>query len=495
MKGYGFHWFRRDLRITGNPALQWSWKRHQGRVVGLFFFDKKFLSRPDFSTNRFQFFLHTLRKLKAELKAVGSDLLFFDIGPFEGIQCLFDQLDATNVIWPETISWNRDYESFARDRDLRMENFLKERGIDFHTDRDHLLLEPHELFKNEDPEEGYQVYTPFSKRWKELFQTQDVQFRITSQKKSLNQFKSNRSPDSKLFDLSVPVLGVPENNLLETYLEQNSKRVTIPIPETGLATALERLRDFKTQISNYATNRDVPSIDGTSGLSIFFKNGSLTVPQVIAALGLEADAKNRVTGQGKFLNELIWREFYYHILWRHPHVENQSFQSQYDRMPWDNREDYFQAWKSGLTGFPVVDAGMRQLNETGWMHNRVRMIVASFLTKDLLVDWRWGERFFMEKLLDGDLAPNNGGWQWAASTGCDPQPYFRIFNPILQSKKFDPEGSYIKRFVPELQNLGPEDIHEPPHLLRGDYPQPIVNHFEQREKALAMYQRISGKEV
>ena len=199
-------------------------------------------------------------------------------------------------------------------------------------------------------------------------------------------------------------------------------------------------------------------------------------------------------GEAKFVSEIIWREFYYYILSRNPRVERESFNPLYSKIAWKNNEEWFSAWKEGRTGFPIVDAGMRELNETGWMHNRVRMIVASFLTKDLHIDWRWGEQYFMEKLLDGDLAPNNGGWQWAASTGCDPQPYFRVFNPYLQSEKFDPTGVYIKRFIPELKDCPVKLIHEPPQdLMNRNYPAPMVDHSVQRLEAIALYKSRPSK--
>ena len=214
----------------------------------------------------------------------------------------------------------------------------------------------------------------------------------------------------------------------------------------------------------------------------------MTTGQILTYLKLEPYTK-KTTGRDVYFSELIWREFYYHVLYRHPRVESESFNLKYKELTWENNKDYFQAWKNGKTGFPIVDAGMRELKETGWMHNRVRMIVASFLTKDLLVDWRWGENYFMETLLDGDLAPNNGGWQWAASTGCDPQPYFRIFNPWSQSKKFDPDGIYIKKHIPELKDVPSRNLHEP-GIKVANYPQPIVEHKVQRELALAMYKKL-----
>jgi deoxyribodipyrimidine photo-lyase len=254
------------------------------------------------------------------------------------------------------------------------------------------------------------------------------------------------------------------------------------------------LREFRRRsLVDYKDRRDYPSVDATSRLSIYFKNGSITPAMVLAETGLEHSEFKNKDGPTHFVKEIAWREFYYHVLHHRPEVEHSAFLERYRDLPWENREDWFEAWKQGLTGFPIVDAGMRQLLTTGWMHNRMRMIVASFLTKDLLIDWKWGERWFMEQLLDGDLAPNNGGWQWAASTGCDPQPYFRIFNPKLQSEKFDADGDYIREFVPELREVNLRAIHEPhAHGYVGSYPAPIVEHALQRDKALALYRIESG---
>ena len=231
--------------------------------------------------------------------------------------------------------------------------------------------------------------------------------------------------------------------------------------------------------------------EGTSGLSVFFKNGTVTVPLIIAAYELEHLKFNGDDGATKFLKELVWREFYYHVMWHFPRCETEAFQEHYKDIPWENDENLFDAWKQGRTGYPIVDAAMRQLKTTGLMHNRARMIVASFLTKDLHIDWRWGERWFMEQLLDGDLAPNNGGWQWAASTGCDAQPYFRIFNPTRQSERFDPDGAYIKHFVPELRQVDSSEIHEPSAKTRKacDYPMPIVDHKPRAIKAQMMFKK------
>jgi deoxyribodipyrimidine photo-lyase len=259
----------------------------------------------------------------------------------------------------------------------------------------------------------------------------------------------------------------------------------VPIPPAGSVAALARLRRFTPRLAEYKGARDLPSLDGTSRLSIYFKNGSLTPAQAIAALEVGDATFAEGSSRSAFLREIVWREFYYHVLWHRPDVETQAFLPQFRKLRWQNREDWFEAWKAGRTGYPLVDAGMRQLAETGWMHNRVRMVVASFLTKDLLIDWRWGERYFMDRLLDGDLAPNNGGWQWAASTGCDPQPYFRIFNPTLQSQKFDPDGTYLRSYLPERK----DDDRKAIHLPR----KPIVDHAKQKVKALAMYKKAAGR--
>lgn len=488
IENYSIHWFRRDLRIAGNKALKWNHKKFDGRVLGLFCFDKDFLDREDFSHNRFQFFLETLKSLKKELNLIGGDLLLIDEPPLKAFKKIFNILEKNQISLPQTITWNRDYEPFARKRDQEIKDFLNDEDIEFETFRDHLVIEPHELTKSDSQTEGYQVYSPFARKWLELFQQDDFSKRVKEQKNGFSYLKkiiSNQS--TKILNLKWNHVLQPDQlkDSLDDYIESNSKKVDVPIPETGSAAVYKQLEQFKSKINSYKDDRDLPYVEGTSRFSLFLKNGSLTISQVIHFFDLQPYKKAK-SSKEKFLSELIWREFYYHILYRHPEVETESFLEKYKNLKWENNKDWFEAWKNGQTGFPIVDAGMRELNQTGWMHNRVRMIVASFLTKDLLIDWRWGEKYFMDKLLDGDLAPNNGGWQWAASTGCDPQPYFRIFNPWLQSKKFDPDGEYIKTYIPELKDLESKKLHSP---IEGqkDYPAPIVDHKEQREKALKLY--------
>lgn len=472
MNQYAIHWFRRDLRVVGNPALEYAHKKYEGRVLGLFSFDSQFLSRSDFSPNRFQFFLESLKALQKELQSLGGDLIVLDQGPDETWQNLISQLAQKKLSLPNLVTWCRDYEPFARDRDARVEKILKAKNIEIQTFRDHLLIEPHEVCKNNTVDEGYQVFTPFANKWLEVFKTDDVQERITQKKKAS-------------FKMSWKDLNLNLRDSLAEFSKKNQKQVSIPIPAAGSVEALASLKKFKKLLGTYDQSRDFPALEGTSKLSIYLKNGSLATSQVIHYLNLQPYHK-ALKPEAKFFSELIWREFYYHILYRHPRVEKEAFISKYKKIKWSNNEKYFSAWQEGKTGFPIVDAGMRELKETGWMHNRVRMIVASFLTKDLLIDWRWGEEHFMQQLLDGDLAPNNGGWQWAASTGCDPQPYFRIFNPWLQSAKFDPQGEYIKKYLPELKNIESKKLHQPILDLRT-YPKPIVDHSVQRDKALLMY--------
>ena len=268
---------------------------------------------------------------------------------------------------------------------------------------------------------------------------------------------------------------------MQKYLAETEKRVSPELreggPRPGHAAARDLLKKFRDgALADYGRGRDVPSISGTSKMSIYLKHGAITVPQIVSLLKLGPASKG---DDLKYLQELVWREFYTHILYHRPDVEVRTFKEKYRDLPWENNRKHFRAWCEGRTGYPIVDAGMRQLNATGWMHNRVRMIVASFLTKDLRIDYRWGEKYFMEKLLDGDLAPNNGGWQWAASTGCDAQPYFRIFNPTSQGEKFDPDGKYVRHWVPELADRPERELHVPLN--------PIVNHARAREKTLAMF--------
>lgn len=498
---YGLHWFRRDLRIAGNTALRKSHLQYRGRVLGIFCFDPVFLSREDFSFDRFGFFLATLVALRDELRSIGGDLLVLDGGPREAMEKLFSELKEAKVPLPVSVSLNRDYEPFARQRDARMSSWLKEVcGIEVLTERDHLLIEPEEIQKDQGG--FYQVYSAFARKWFDLFSREAVQGRIREQVRGLEEWDKRRKGQgsSSLFSIQwSDLLGkrVMELDALQMFREAVQKKVSVHLPEAGAGVALKRLDEFAFALSEYSYARDFPAnLNGTSHLSIYIKNGSITVPQIIARLGLGNCRFREGTGQSVFLQELVWREFYYSILYHCPRVETEAFLPQYRDLNWENREDLFEAWKNGQTGYPIVDAAMRELMTTGWMHNRARMIVASFLTKDLLIDWRWGERYFMNRLLDGDLAPNNGGWQWAASTGCDPQPYFRVFNPVLQGKKFDPQGEYVRRHIPELRSVSLRELHAPSLEVarRCGYPAPVVGHSSRRLMALRLYSQKRSRE-
>ena len=493
LEAFGVHWFRRDLRVSGNLALKWNLQKTQGRTLGVFFFDSKFLSRPDFSHHRFGFFLQSLKALKTELRQRGGDLWVIDKPPEEGFKWIFSGVSQL----PTHVSWNRDYEPFARARDARMLQLFDKEGIQVHTERDHLVIEPHELVKESSDSPFYKVYTPFAKKWGSIFLGQEIQKRIHAQKEALEELEKRDRGQELERDFRLRWDSLHENfkskenvrDALEDFIQENQKRLTIPLPPAGSLAAFRAVKEFLPKLPRYLEDRDYPAVSGTSKLSIYFKNGSLTPALFLSYVDLAGTHLSQKNGKSQFFKELIWREFYYHILYHRPEVENEAFLTRYKDLEWSNQNRWFEAWKRGQTGYPIVDAGMRQLSTTGWMHNRVRMIVASFLTKDLLIDWQWGEKYFMNQLLDGDLAPNNGGWQWAASTGCDPQPYFRIFNPTLQGKKFDPRGEYIRKFVPELKKKSDKEIHQP----SSGYVEPIVDHALQRQRALALFRKLPPK--
>lgn len=491
---YGIHWFRRDLRIAGNEALSKNIESHDGQTLGVFCFDAKFLSRDDFSYNRFQFFLHTLKSLKQEMNNLGGDLLVLNKEPEESFVMVLRHLEKHNIGKPNQVTWNRDYEPYAIKRDEKLKEYFRKQKIETKNFRDHLIIEPHELTKKSSDTEGYQVYTPFSRMWLSLFSEENnIAKRTHKEALGLDYLESLKKKSVKKL-ISLKWKDLFSTNMLKDHLdkfiESNKEHVKIDIPEAGTLAALKQLDEFKEDLTNYGKHRDVPHLQGTSRMSMFLKNGSITTAHIINELNLRPYDKKATTGHQKYLSELIWREFYYHALYRNPENEKEAFLKKYKDLKWHNNKKWFEAWKEGKTGFPIVDAGMRELKTTGWMHNRVRMIVASFLTKDLLIDWQWGEQYFMEVLLDGDLAANNGGWQWAASTGCDPQPYFRIFNPWTQSSKFDPDAIYIKRYVEELKDCDPKQIHSEEDLRPESYPRPIVDHSAQRKIALELYKNV-----
>lgn len=434
-------WFRRDLRLHDNPALTAALDGFSKTIL-CFTLDPAILKARETGAPRIRFFLQTLQALESEIEKRGGHLTLIEGAPD---QVLPDLASAHAV---DALFWNRDYEPYAIRRDAAMARVCKEKDIAVHTFHDQCLHPPGEVRKSDgDP---YVVFTPFFRQW---------------QKQSI----PDPLPAPTSLQKTVPADGVPLPDASQ-WADQDE----IQLPPAGEAAAQQQLDHFlENGLMDYHQERDNPSVEGTSRLSPHLRFGSLSARTVWKNL-----APRRGKGRDIFLSELAWRDFYKQILHFFPHVEKGAYRREYDAIQWPNQKQWFHAWCAGQTGFPIVDAGMRQLNQSGWMHNRLRMIVASFLTKDLQIDWRWGERYFMQRLLDGDLAANNGGWQWAAGTGTDAAPYFRIFNPTRQAERFDPGGHYIERWVPEVESR--------------DYPDPIVDHKAQRESTLKLYKQALG---
>lgn len=427
-------WYRRDLRLDDNAGLHYALKSTYP-VLPLFIFDRAILDKLDNKHDaRVEFIHNALLDLHGQLASCGSSIVIRYGKPVEVWK---DLLEEYEIMEGYT---NHDYEEYAIDRDRQVGALLNSKGIGFYTYKDQVIFEKNEILTgNKTP---YTVFTPYSRKWKE----------------QLNKFYLKSYPNESYFNNLLKTEGLPIPNLNEIGFWKTGK--TFP------GKVIDEI-----QISAYDKQRDIPSIQGTSRLSVHLRFGTVSVRKLVQrALQL-----NEI-----WLNELIWRDFYMNILYHFPHINNgEAFRKEYDAIVWRNNEEEFKAWCEGRTGYPIVDAGMRELNETGFMHNRVRMITASFLVKHLLIDWRWGETYFAEKLLDYDFAANNGGWQWAAGSGCDAAPYFRIFNPTTQTQKFDAELKYIKKWVPELNNF--------------DYPEPIVEHTFARERVLKAYKNALDK--
>jgi deoxyribodipyrimidine photo-lyase len=460
-------WLRRDLRLTDNQALAAA-LAHADGVIPVFVLDPTLLDSPNVGPKRVAFLMGGLRQLDKDLRARGSRLIVRHGDPRDELTAMLAECDAGAIFAEE------DFTPYARQRDGGMAEHLP-----LHRVGGRIVHPPGTVLKTDGT--PYTVFTPFSRRWKTLPPPQASAILP--------------APDRLPAPPEVGSLLIPEEPALPP---------TVPF-QPGEAEAQRRLRAFvegdDPPIYRYAGVRDRLDVDGTSRLSPYLHLGMLSTRQaVVAALEAIAAAPDVEARKGAetWLNELVWRGFYVHILYHFPDVLQQSFRTNLRAVPWENDEEPFVAWCEGRTGYPVVDAAMRQLLDTGWMHNRARMIVASFLVKDLLIDWRWGERYFMQHLVDGDSASNNGGWQWTAGTGTDAAPYFRIFNPVLQGKKHDPQGAYVRRWVPELAQVPDRFIHQPwkmpPEVQQKagcvvgqDYPASIVDHAWARERTLAAY--------
>jgi deoxyribodipyrimidine photo-lyase len=428
MKKITIFWFRRDLRLEDNTGLYYALQQ-ETNVLPLFIFDRVILDDlEDKKDARVSFIHDQIQELKSQFEEKGSTLLVKYGKPDEVYEELFKEYNI------ESIYTNRDYEPYAKKRDKAIEELAKKNDATFLSFKDQVIFEPGEILNGSG--EFYKVFTPFSKVWLQKFEETNVEVLSYFHWKNLLETKPE-----KLISLD----------------DMGFERSEIEIPSSN---ADEEI------IRHYDQTRNFPAKDGTSRLGIHLRFGTISIRK----LALKAAGLNET-----YLNELIWREFYMMILAYNPQVVDKAFKPAYDQIPWRNNEKEFEAWCKGKTGYPIVDAGMRELNTTGYMHNRVRMIVASFLTKHLLIDWRWGEAYFAKKLLDYDLSANNGGWQWAAGTGTDAQPYFRVFNPESQTEKFDKDLNYIKKWLPEY---GTES-----------YPKPIVDHKFARQRALDTYKK------
>ena len=455
-------WLRRDLRLKDNRAL-FSACLSPYPVVIAFVFDPLILKLlKNKEDKRVMFIFESLKYLNLKLKHKGSGLLILYGDPVQIIPQLCDKLKIQQVFV------NQDYESYAKKRDFLVKQKLKKKGVDFYSFKDQVVFSGKEISKADGT--PYRVFTPYKKSWLKKLSFKDL--------KAFNPNFKNLLKHSLT------------KNKIQSLKNIGFKKTTLPVPAGELA-ALNSLKRFSKKIKNYHLLRDQFNLDGTSKLSVHLRFGTISIRQcVLFALKYKSYKGARV-----WLSELIWREFYQMILDCFNYVENKAFLKKYQNLKWPNNRAWFKAWCKAKTGYPLVDAAMRQLNQEGYMPNRLRMVVASFLTKHLLVDWRQGEAYFAKKLLDFDKASNNGGWQWSASTGCDAQPYFRIFNPISQSQKFDPKGIYIKTWLTELKILDTQAIHfplkakqlPPCFKLGKDYPFPIVDHKTQRQKAIRLF--------
>lgn len=455
-------WFRNDLRLADNPMLTAA--VDAGRpVVALFVLDDRPLRGRWSSPNRNAFLASALRSLDAGLRERGGSLVIRRGDPAVVVPAVAGEMGASDVYV------SRDYSPFARRRDARVAAALQSAGVQFHARSGRLIAEPEDVQTGQGT--PFAVFSPFERKW------------VTVARRDV-------LPAPRRVE-GIP--GVPTDSI-------PGFEPTAEIPPASEDAAHARLHAFiRGRLTSYADARDLLAGDGTSRLSADLRFGLLSPRQVEVAAGTLTEPGVRSNdGARKFVSELAWREFYAHLLWHNPRVLGGNFRTDLAALPWRHDREALERWQRGETGYPIVDAAMRQLQATGWMHNRARMIAASFLTKDLLIHWREGEAFFMRHLVDGDPASNNGGWQWAASTGADPQPYFRIFNPVLQGRRFDPEGEYVRRWVPALRDVPAKYIHAPWEMspmeqsangcvLGWHYPHPMVDHLDARDRAIAAF--------
>ncbi len=420
-------WFRRDLRLEDNCALFHA-LNSSNKVLPIFIFDNDILNKLPKNDARVSFIHQELSNINYQLKEIGSSLAVFQGKPLE----VYRKLSLKYTI--KTVFTNHDYEPYANKRDTEIKEFLASKNIEFKTYKDQVIFERNEIVKQDGT--PYKVYTPYSRKWLEAFRFKGIQF-----------YPSEEFFDNFIKNKNHQFLSLKDINFIKSPIEIASYKISPKL------------------INEYEETRNYPAKNATSKLGTHLRFGTVSIRKIVD----KASKSNNIT----FLKELIWREFFMQILWHFPHTPKDSFKSKYDRIVWRNNEEEFKAWCNGKTGYPLVDAGMRELNNTGFMHNRVRMLVGSFLCKHLLIDWRWGEAYFAEKLHDYEMASNVGNWQWVAGSGVDASPYFRIFNPTTQIKKFDKDLKYIKKWVPEFQEF--------------TYPKEIVAHKFARDRCLKVY--------
>jgi deoxyribodipyrimidine photo-lyase len=433
MEKIAIFWHRRDLRLHDNAGLYHALSGDLP-VLPLFIFDKEILDKLEDKNDRRVIFIHRqITKLADQLKSLGSSILVKYGTPEEVWKDIFKEYEV------KAVYTNDDYEPYAKERDGKIKHLLSANNIPFYAYKDQTIFDKNEVLK--DDGKPYTIFTPYSRKWK----------------KNLNDFFLQSYPNDKYFHKFFKTNNLDIIELGQMGFQEHS----YSFPEISINDSL---------LQKYGESRDFPALQGTSRISIHLRFGTVSIREL---------ARKGFANSEKWLNELIWRDFYMMILWHFPHVAESAFQPAYNKIQWLNNEKHFESWCKGETGYPIVDAGMRELNATGFMHNRVRMITACFLTKHLLIDWRWGEAYFAKKLMDFELSSNNGGWQWASGSGCDAAPYFRIFNPTLQAQKFDKSFEYIKKWVPEFSQF--------------DYQKPIVNHEFARDRALEVYKKSLNK--
>jgi deoxyribodipyrimidine photo-lyase len=470
-------WFRRDLRLTDNAALYHALKQAQ-RVTCVFVFDRAILD-PLLSAGRQQDrrveFIHAaVTELDQALRAHGSALVVRHGTAADVIPQLAQEFGA------DAVFTNHDDEPYARERDAQVAQGLHANGCALHTFKDQVIFERDEVLTGAG--KPFTVFTPYKNAWLKKLDGERGTFYLSAY--PVERYAAHLAPLSPQPLPTLESLGFARTNL-----------TALPIP-LGAAGGAQLFDEFKARIDEYDTARNFPAVRGPSYLSVHLRFGTVSVRELARFAWERSQAGSQ--GAATWLSELVWRDFYHQVLWHRPDVVTHAFRAEYDRIRWNDDAALFAAWCEGRTGYPLVDAAMLQLNQTGYMHNRLRMVTASFLTKDLGIDYRKGEAYFALHLNDFDLAANNGGWQWAASSGCDAQPYFRIFNPVTQSEKFDPEGKFIKRYLPQLSNFTAKEIHAPwlvpaerqrvaGCVVGTDYPAPVVDHAAARERTLARY--------